>query len=55
MKYIYEIDLITWGRPSLADNTNENVKTARLLNMPHTGCCNHKFNLDMKSMIGKNN
>ena len=19
--------------------------------MPHVGCCNHKFNLDMKSMI----
>ena len=21
--------------------------------MPHVGCCNHKFNLDMKSMIEK--
>ena len=41
MKHIYEIDLITWGRASIADNTNENVKTARLLNMP------------LKSMIGK--
>ena len=33
MKEIYEIDLITWGRTSIADNTNANLKTAWLLNM----------------------
>ena len=53
MKDIYKIDLITWGRASIADNTNSNFKTVRLLKMPHVGCCNHKFNLDMESMIEK--
>ena len=51
MKDIYEIDLITWGRASIADNTNANSITARLLNMPDIGCCDHQFNLHMKSMI----
>ena len=53
MKDIYEIDLMTQGRASIADNTNSNLKTARLLKMPHVGCCNHKFNFEMKSMIEK--
>ena len=53
MKDIYEIDVITWGRASIADNTNANLKTARLLKIPHVGCCNQKFNLDMKNMIEK--
>ena len=26
MKDIYEIDLITWGRASIVDNTNSNFK-----------------------------
>ena len=39
MKDIYEIDLMTWGRASIADNTNSNLKTARLLKIPHIGCC----------------
>ena len=37
MKNIYEIDLTTWGRASIADNTNANLKTARLLKIPHVG------------------
>ena len=53
MKDIYLIDMITWRRLSIADNTNANLITARLLKMPHAGCCNHKFNLNMKSMIEK--
>ena len=53
MKDIYEIDMITWRRLSIADNTNANLITARLLKMPHAGCCNQKFNLNMKSMIEK--
>ena len=28
MKDIYEIDLITWGKPSIVDNTYSNLKTA---------------------------
>ena len=35
MKNTYEIDLITWGRASIAENTNSNLKTALLLKMPH--------------------
>ena len=53
MKDIYEIDLITWGRAYIAGNTDTNLKTAWLLNIPHVRCCNHKFNLNIKSMIGK--
>ena len=53
MKDIYEIYLITWERVSIVDNTNANLNTARLLKMPHVGYCNHKFNLDMKSVIEK--
>ena len=53
MKDIYEIDLITWGRASITDNNNANLKTVRLLNMTHVRCCNHKFNLNMKSIIEK--
>ena len=53
MNDTYEIDLITQGKSSIVDNTNANLKTARLLNMPHIGCFNHKFNLNMKCMIGK--
>ena len=30
IKDIYEIDLITWGRASIADNTNVYLKTAQL-------------------------
>ena len=54
MKDIYEINLRTWERASIADNTNSNLKTARLLKMSHVGCCNQKFNFDMKKMIEKN-
>ena len=36
---------------SIADNTKVNLKTARLLKVPHVEYCNLKFNLDMKSMI----
>ena len=55
MKDIYGIDLITWGKGSIADNTNANLKTAGLLKMYHVGCCNHKFNLNVMSMIEKKN
>ena len=51
MKDIYDIYLITWGRVSIADNTNANLKTAWLLNIPHVECYNHKFNLDIKNII----
>ena len=37
MKNIYEIDLTTWERASITDNTNANLKTARLLKIPHVG------------------
>ena len=55
MKDTYQIDLITCGSASIANNTNANLKTARLLNIPHAQCCNHKFNLDMNSIIEKKN
>ena len=29
-KDMYKIDLITWGRASIVNNTNVNLKTARL-------------------------
>ena len=51
MKDSYQIDLMTWGGTYIADNTNANLKTAQLLNMPQVGCCTHKFNLDIKCMI----
>ena len=53
MKDDYEIDLITWGRVSITDNTNEYFKKAQILNIPHTRYYNLKFNLGMKSMIEK--
>ena len=53
MKDDYEIDLITWGRVSITDNTIEDFKKARILNIPHIRYCNRKFNLGMKSMIEK--
>ena len=53
MNNIYETNLRTWERSSIVDNTRVNLKTARLLNIPHIRCCNHKFNLSMKSMIEK--
>ena len=31
LKNIYEIDLKIWGRASITDNTNTNLKTVRLL------------------------
>ena len=55
MKDIYEIDLITWGRSSIADNINAILNTSRLLKIPNVGCCNQEFNLDMKCMIEKMN
>ena len=42
MKDIYEIDLIPWGRASIPNNTNANLKTTRLLKMSHFGCYNQK-------------
>ena len=42
MKDIYEIDLITWGKAFIANNTKENFKKARLLKIPHVGCYNPK-------------
>ena len=29
-KDMYEIDLITWGRATIVNNTNANLKTARI-------------------------
>ena len=41
---IYETDLKNQGRSSVADNTNINTKTARLIKMFRVGCYNHNFN-----------
>ena len=53
IKDLYEIVLTILGRACIVDNTNANFKKARLLNMPYVECCNHKFNLDIKSIIEK--
>ena len=35
---------------SIADNTNANLETTWISNMPHVECYNHKFNLDIKNI-----
>ena len=43
MKWI----LSDWAKAAIADNTTTNRKACRLLDIPHVGCNNHKFNLDI--------
>ena len=51
MRDIYKVYLQSWERTYIIDNTNANLKTARLLKIPHIGCYNNHFNLDKKNMI----
>ena len=43
----YDIALSDWAKAAIADNTTTNRKACRLLGIPHVGCNNHKFNLDI--------
>jgi hypothetical protein len=35
----------------IADNTSVNKKIARILELPHVGCTNHKFNLEVEDYL----
>ena len=44
----YGLSVSEWGKACIADNTSTNRKTAKILNLPHVGCNNHKLNLDIE-------
>ena len=48
---IYGVDVHKWALCQLADNANVNKSIARLLRIPHVGCCNHKMNLELSLMV----
>jgi hypothetical protein len=50
----YNIDIRTWCKAIIADNTSTNRKVARDLGIPHIGCYSHKLNLDVEAMIEEN-
>lgn len=52
-KTYYDIDVQTWAKCAIADNTSTNKKVARLLGIPHVPCSNHLLNLDMKEWIAE--
>lgn len=47
----YRTNLSEWLICQIADNTNTNLKIARLLGVPHIGCMSHKLNLEVNRMI----
>ena len=51
LRHYYGVDCGKWARFSLADNTSTNLKIARLLRIPHVGCKNHQFALDVNDYI----
>ena len=53
-KDYYGIQVRDWAKASIADNCKVNLKVAKLLGIPHVGCCNHKLNLDMNDWIDSN-
>jgi hypothetical protein len=50
----YDIDLKRWAKAIIADNAPTNIKTAKILKIPHVGCCSHKLNLDVELMVSGN-
>lgn len=48
---IFNINLDSWVKCAIADNTRTNKKIARLLQIPHVPCANYLLNLDMKSYL----
>ena len=51
----YDIALSDWAKAAIADNTTINQKACRLLGIPHVGCNNHKFNLDIDEWARSDN
>ena len=50
-KKYFDIELSKWCKCSIADNTATNRKIAKILNVPHVGCNNHKYNLDIEDWV----
>jgi hypothetical protein len=54
LKDFYDINIKTWCKAIIADNTKTNIKIAKDLQVPHVGCYSHKLNLDVEAMLREN-
>lgn len=47
----YDVSVHNWSLCCIADNESVSFRIAKILEIPHVGCCSHKLSLEGNNMV----